>query len=62
MTGSAAIRSLRINELCRLAHSLKKKGVKPDDIYKQIKYRAYGMAERHTAEQYLKEVVRRVSK
>jgi len=52
MTGSAQLRSLRINELTRMALILSK--------YEEIKDRPYQMAERHTAEQYLAEVVRRV--
>ena len=52
MTGSSAIRSMRINELTRMAL----RGAR----YEEIKGRAYQMASRSTAEQYLAEVVRRV--
>ena len=53
----------RINELSRLVGTCTAKGITdPVEIISIVRKRAYEMASKSTAEQYVKEVIRRFSK
>lgn len=55
-------RSLRIQELTRMVKVLDNKGKTPEQIINAVRKRAYQMAAKKTAEEYVEEVIRRVKK